>query len=1004
MAATTDPRQVPAITPEHRAGRVGKGPPAEEGPPTVGLPRWQERLTAHFRALRRQRSEVAGDRPIFALEHGLTSTEVDELQRDVRAHIVTARPENAHTFPWLVYAAEVGYLYSGDEYWQTFEAQTPGWTVHGERTWLRDRFEWFHRELLGAKPSGRWAEWFRNICWPIANAILPVDLQRQLARILYDLRTSYSAELFDSPAKLGARIAARAAGASSRFQKLAEQTELIGQIAAALLLPNDASVGTLIEARALKRIVERLEQERAARGWLRDARRHAEEKRRLRGLVRPARGPQGARDDQRETAAALAIEPWLLLRPAAPDQRKWDVFLEIPAMARLAERFPAARDIIAGARCVVAGSPRPLARGVLLDGARVPLAKWPRPGEVLLRFEHSAPELDALLKVECLLRPGPRWLFRVASDGFAYEVRGATVRPGRQYVLITDSPSLPAVPGLGRVGISCEGVSGALLELAKIISPEQSAALLKLGVSTVQTIEAWPVGVPPVRWDGDARAEWLFSERPSVAIRADHALTGLEISLGGTDPLRIPGITPGECIFVELPALDVGTHTVRLTAKSGPESVDAEFVAVVREARAWQPGASRQSAVTVQPDPASPTLEQLWEGQAGVEVRGPSGAQMSVEVALKSGENILVRRRLPPIAMPVPLAAWHRYFSERFRNAVDAQAAYDRATACEISFVTDDATVATLHIDREYAPLRWVLSHHRHGGRYQLELVDEGSDPATLMSYRFETPDVPDPVAAEGVIGAAEAGGLYSAKRDSFETAILVPPVSNDLRTIAQPPRLARVPTTVEHAVALLSTAASWSRARQPGTAVVDVKRRQAVQLLTRGIFAALAGQEWYAAEARCPTYSPAAIADLKRSVSTSAEGRGFAAALSLNAQEFANVPTAARAQRFAEMATRFLAEPTRSRLKMQKAAGIASLAVRSRTEQLGWLSEFALRLASSPRAAADWAKGDGPPAMQRLREQPVLARAARFLVLAVDAIIASRPATAHPSASWEWS
>src|SRR3712207_7713201 len=51
----------------------------------------------------------------------------------------------------------------------------------------------FKRQFAGATPSGRWAEHFSIIAWPITHAILPRDLQQQLARILYDLRHSFSA-------------------------------------------------------------------------------------------------------------------------------------------------------------------------------------------------------------------------------------------------------------------------------------------------------------------------------------------------------------------------------------------------------------------------------------------------------------------------------------------------------------------------------------------------------------------------------------------------------------------------------------------------------------------------------------------------------------------------------------------------------------------------------------------------------------------------------------------
>src|SRR5450631_4489388 len=162
----------------------------------MNLAVWQERLKRHFGDLRQQRSSIAApDKPIFGLEHGLTASEIEGLQVDVQEQILGSPPSNDQGLPWIVYACEIGYQYSGDEYWETFEACTPGWDVNGERAWLRDQFHSFHSHFGGAKPSGPWADHFSIICWPITNAILPLDLQRQLAKVLYNMRGLFSADL-----------------------------------------------------------------------------------------------------------------------------------------------------------------------------------------------------------------------------------------------------------------------------------------------------------------------------------------------------------------------------------------------------------------------------------------------------------------------------------------------------------------------------------------------------------------------------------------------------------------------------------------------------------------------------------------------------------------------------------------------------------------------------------------------------------------------------------------
>jgi len=205
----------------------------------IDLTGWQERLQRQFTELRRRRSLVDSNRPVFGLEHGLGESEREELSATIREEISRRRPSKMHWLPWVVYACEIGYRFSGDEYWQTFEAETPGWRERGKQAWIRARFKEFRREFGGAEPSGPWAKKFTIICWPITNAILPIDLQRHLARVLYEVRHMMSYDALQSPRVLGELIAARSGGKTARFQNLAQSPLLVGQIAAALLLPEE---------------------------------------------------------------------------------------------------------------------------------------------------------------------------------------------------------------------------------------------------------------------------------------------------------------------------------------------------------------------------------------------------------------------------------------------------------------------------------------------------------------------------------------------------------------------------------------------------------------------------------------------------------------------------------------------------------------------------------------------------------------------------------------------
>jgi hypothetical protein len=606
---------------------------------TMTLAEWQERLRRHFEELRQQRTAAVGDKPLFALEHGLSAPEFDDMAAAVRAHVCAAPPSKDHSLPWIVYAAELGYDYSGDEYWQTFEEKTPGWNIRGDRYWLRSRYQSFQKTFGGAVPSGPWAAHFTIICWPITHAILPQDLQRQLARILYEMRHSFSAELFEVPERLGKFIRDRSWNATSRFQQLVQEPQLVGQLAAALLLQGQFGTRGLIDSLTLQRIGQDLDRERRAREWLRGARRFAQERAKVRGLASGrdvGASPVRSRDDARAEIAALAIEPRLVLRPTAPDASRWDLSIEIPDLSHLMFRFPNARDVLTGSRCVVAGtSGRPLARGRLLHSAqRIQLSRWPREDEVLLQFEQADEQLEYLLRTECLLRPGPSWLFRVASDGLAYESRSLRVRPGQHYILVRAEGLMTSSDLARRVELECEGVDAWLLDLPEAITPDWEDAIRRLGLRQAKAVEVWPAGLGAVVWDGEGHAEWLASERPCIAIQTDHATSGLLVSMG-TEPsrsLEFTTVTPGEPIFVQLPDLPVGVHKVRVSTRSATADEkalgDLDVVMRIREARPWSPGVSPHGPLVVAIEPVAPTLEELWEGRVEVTVRGPAGRRL----------------------------------------------------------------------------------------------------------------------------------------------------------------------------------------------------------------------------------------------------------------------------------------------------------------------------------------------------------------------------------------
>jgi len=964
---------------------------------------WNQRLAEHFGALARNRKDI----PLFALEHGLAQAELLALQNDLRAQIQSSAPARDHQLVWTVYAAEIGYGYAGDQYWQSFEEMTPGWTVNGRRDWVRDAFVAFQRRFAGAKPSGPWAEQFSIIAWPITHAILPRDLQQQLARILYDLRHAFSAELFDEPQRLGDFIAARSGNTSARFKNLVQAPALVGQIAAALLLQGKDGFKTLLHPATLKRIGDDVDRERRGRDWLRGARRVAEERAKIRGLTigRSTTRTFQRSDDAHAEVMRLGIEPRVVLRPV--EGSCWEVLLEIPDLSHLLLRFPQMRDVLTESRCSVAGAAgRPLARGRCLHGPqRIALGRWPRHDDVLLRFERTDPQLEYLLRAECMLRPGSSWLFRVASDRLAYESRGMRVRADSKYILLSTEPFTGS--SLARhVDLTCQGLHAVCLDVPSVFSPEWEQLLRQIQVTQAKSIEVWPAGLAAVAWDGEGHGEWLASETPTLAIRSDHTIDELTIAMGKGPSLSLSltDMPPGEPIFIELPSLPVGLHKFSVAARNGTGADsevigDLDVVMRVREARPWSPGSTAHGPLDVELDPAAPSFEQLWEGKVSVLVRGPAGrqARCRVRMFVLAREAPLFERQLPPVTLPLSSEEWTRHFGAHLKSDKGAPRAYDDAHVCEVEFSADELGTFTLRCEREFTPLRWSVRRDPAG--YIARLRDDaGSGDLAIERFSFERPTVGEKVPASAEHRAPRGGGLYVATIGTFQAAIIVPPIVKGLADLRCEPKVDAGQRTPETIIKLMTFAQLWGRARLPGDLIAGARRDTVLRSLTAHIHALLGGAAWASAESDLQDEHGLVL--LKRSISDRKYELGLGSGLLFEYQSLAAEGPTKRAARLASLAESFqLVQPNTNAngVGRSNSPGVGP-------EHSAWLAEFALRMASDPVTLGAWAGERFDASIKKLLDVPTLARAARFLVLAIDQQMRSLPVAGEVYAGWGWS
>ena len=516
-------------------------------------------LDHQFTSLRKKRPE---GNPVFALEHGLGPEERKQLKEIVRDSIPGNFPKKNGWLPWIVHATEIGYGFSGQEYWKTFREETPGWWKYGNRDWLREKFEQFSDEYGAVEPKGAWADHFSLIAWPVANAILADDLRNHLVYVLHSIRDALESQDWRDPAHLGRQIRIRAQSASHvsrRFVQFAEQERLIGHIANALLSSEHAAGHTLIEEAALQRIVNELEEEQLTQ---------------LQEASRSARAGRAASRRANTTEDAVrALRAALSMQPAGEDEYR--ISLEIPSLKPLLEEGEKFESTLTKSDAKIKGAQRHhLPPRTLVTGStEIRLKKWTLPNPELLEFE-DAPDESAANKVAKVLNEylfetghGP-WLFKIRKDGKGKNIRSRRVRPGSPYVLAGRESELANLNLGTPVHIQADGITGRRIDLGNPLSAREEGALQELGFKIKGEVDVWPGGVVPASFDGEEEITWLTTDTPMLGIYSNLAVAQYEISLNGGEATSVVAAPEKGPVFVKVSGLRIGAHTLTISAET----------------------------------------------------------------------------------------------------------------------------------------------------------------------------------------------------------------------------------------------------------------------------------------------------------------------------------------------------------------------------------------------------------------------------------------------------
>ena len=827
------------------------------------LDKWQERMERHFSVLAEQR--LAMGLPLFALEHGFSDAELDEISGQLRLYLKNGKKLASHWLLWTIYAAEQGYTYEGDEYWQSFEEITPGWDST-DRYRVSAWFSKFQRIYHGVVPSGPWAEHFSIIAWPITHAVLPRYLQQQFARALYDLRFMLLRLDSIEPVVIGRMIATNVSHVTTRFEQFLQQEELVGRIVLSILHRDPHQGEEPLLPTTLARIVGDLEQARNARSWLRETSRIVTDRFKARSR---GGGPRQARVTQNFSQTSHQesrpdIRPNLHLRYDGSDQ--WSLVIELPSFKAVAAMNVEVRQYLKQTRCALNGDSGKKPAGWILSGNRRAVLKcWPDPKKPLVEFEQPNGTVDHILESECRMRSGPIWLFRIGQDGNAQEIVRRTIRPSNDYILVSQKPFEELLEGMKPCKIDCIECEAIRVSIPTEVPSELSQWLSLRKLDVTRTIHIWPAGLPGRNWDSEGSSEWLSTERPCFGVMPDHPIDSFLVSLNKNSSTIIKVPTATKPTYFQLPQLEPGTHSLTIRAKpkrsspydgsETPPGLEGFLQLRVREPEPWIPGTVSHSGIYVTNNPHDATLDVFWENEIDLTVFGPKGRQVTPHVCLENakGEEIYSAQVCQSLDLPITPQHWRKWFSQ-FMQRERCEWRYLEATSGLLKIDGGELGLYNLRFDHEVLPVRWVIRHL--GKHLSVRLVDDTAQQDIQPRCRFYSMETPTSVQRLNIkqvtagIKVDAPGGLYIGQVGKYYDSVVVSAglAGKGLKGIGVKPSFGHISHDPNSTIRLLKILRLWKDARFTGF-LSSARQRQVVNGLQNAIYGVLAGWDWARSE-----------------------------------------------------------------------------------------------------------------------------------------------------------
>jgi hypothetical protein len=820
-----------------------------------------DQLEGHFNDLSRERVPLGY--PVYAFEHGLESEQVQSLRKALCDDLVrTERLKHEHWLLWTVVAAEIGYTYDGDEYWYSFENEIPRWISLGSREAVRGWFHDFIHHFNGFQPTGRWAEHFSIIAWPITHSILPRYLQAQFARHLYDLRHDLAAKEATSVDELGHLLGTRYHGGSSRFENFLQQTALTARLVLALRDEDVQDSVAPIYRPTLARIVRDLEQKGSSRSYLRDARRVLRDARThaRAGLTGPKTSTSSGVAGQNSQTFPPGIK--LVARRAQDDS--WTVGAALPNFIALMAELGLAPATLDKMRFQFVDRPQSWVpgRGLLsYSNSNHALSALPSSlTDPVIRFRQPSEDFNGLLPY-LKIPSRPPWLLRIHNDGVARQVLGNNVRTGEEYIVATFAPANPEISKALSLRHAVSRTAGTVLYTLRVppsVPPTFVQALHSFSLGYALRACVKPFGLVP-RWnEANGCSVWLINEEILLHLSADFHITEFSLTLNGQGRSHLPMADAQEAL-VSLGLLPPGRYAIEITATAKKNAVSANAMrliapeTIVFEVRAptpWRTDTTARTGLRTVLQPPDASFDDLVEKRASLVLHGPDGRTATIEARLYDvSGHISSSTEVGRLELPSNEGAIARAVEKLSKEPLSEK--IQSAPRVDLAFLADELGVATVSFPRKVAPLRWKLKAD--GAGSTIRLVDETGATANILISRYDmaTPDrrvdVALSVCTQGV-AVNPPGSLFVARSDAKMYAALasVPPPGklSDFSQLIPGAVLDAPGGSSRNILRLLAILRIWRLSRPLG-ALAAIRKRAILELIETRIEQLACGNRW---------------------------------------------------------------------------------------------------------------------------------------------------------------